>query len=377
MNLTINNSSTSTSSATACDTYSWNGTTYTSSGAYTYVTTNSNGCDSTATLNLTINPSTTPSTDVTECDTYTWNGTTYTTSGTYTYSTTNAAGCDSIATLDLTINYTSNSRLMLMFLMLQVLLVFMSTGKINKLSPEQIKEINSYFKKFPEIKEPKKEDICYATTNRQAAVKKIAKLCDMFFVIGSRNSSNSVRLVEVANNSGCKEAILIHSESNIPMEKITKCQTIGISSGASSVQRKIMTTVEEKNVFNIAVEGNFDDCQNIVKSMFSDLEFSRSINMSGVNSINWARIIAQTVYYFYTYFKLNKKSISFSVPTGNFGDVFAGYLAKKMGLPIDKLIVATNENDILHRAISNGDYEYCYWWSLRGLTSSNRMDYCY
>ena len=124
----------------------------------------------------------------------------------------------------------------------------------------------------------------------------------------------------------------------------------------SSVQRKIMTTVEEKNVFNIAIEGNFDDCQNIVKSMFSDLEFSRSINMSGVNSINWARIIAQTVYYFYTYFKLNKKSISFSVPTGNFGDVFAGYLAKKMGLPIDKLIVATNENDILHRAISNGDY---------------------
>ncbi len=124
----------------------------------------------------------------------------------------------------------------------------------------------------------------------------------------------------------------------------------------SSVQRKIMTTVEEKNVFNIAIEGNFDDCQNIVKGLFSDLNFSRSINMSGVNSINWARIIAQTVYYFYTFFKLNKKTISFSVPTGNFGDVFAGYLAKKMGLPIDKLIVATNENDILHRAISKGDY---------------------
>jgi len=90
--------------------------------------------------------------------------------------------------------------------------------------------------------------------------------------------------------------------------------------------------------------------------MFSDLEFSKSINMSGVNSINWARIIAQAVYYFYSYFKLGKETISFSVPTGNFGDVFAGYLAKKMGLPIDKLIVATNENDILHRAISKGDY---------------------
>ena len=124
----------------------------------------------------------------------------------------------------------------------------------------------------------------------------------------------------------------------------------------SSVQRKIMTTVKEKNVFNIAVDGNFDDCQNIVKQMFSDLEFSKSINMSGVNSINWARIIAQTVYYFYAYFKLGKDNISFSVPTGNFGDVFAGYIAKKMGLPIDKLIVATNENDILHRAITNGDY---------------------
>ena len=124
----------------------------------------------------------------------------------------------------------------------------------------------------------------------------------------------------------------------------------------SSVQRKIMTTVEENNVFNIAIDGNFDDCQNIVKSMFSDLEFSKSINMSGVNSINWVRIIAQAVYYFYSYFKLGKDTISFSVPTGNFGDVFAGYLAKKMGLPIDKLIVATNENDILHRAISKGDY---------------------
>ncbi len=124
----------------------------------------------------------------------------------------------------------------------------------------------------------------------------------------------------------------------------------------SSVQRKIMTTVEEKNVFNIAIDGNFDDCQNIVKQMFSDLEFSKSINMSGVNSINWARIIAQAVYYFYAHFKLGKNNISFSVPTGNFGDVFAGYLAKKMGLPINKLIVATNDNDILHRAITKGDY---------------------
>ena len=127
----------------------------------------------------------------------------------------------------------------------------------------------------------------------------------------------------------------------------------------SSVQRKLMTTVKEKNVFNLAIKGNFDDCQNLVKSMFADQDFSNSINMSGVNSINWARIIAQAVYYFYTYFLIDPKDqkINFSVPTGNFGDVYAGYLAKKMGLPINKFIVATNENDILHRAISKGSYE--------------------
>ena len=127
----------------------------------------------------------------------------------------------------------------------------------------------------------------------------------------------------------------------------------------SSVQRKLMTTVEDKNVFNIAIDGNFDDCQNLVKSMFADNKFSNSINMSGVNSINWARIVAQTVYYFFSYFQacqINEK-INFSVPTGNFGDVYAGYLSKKMGLPIDKLIVATNQNDILHRAISKGQYK--------------------
>ena len=126
----------------------------------------------------------------------------------------------------------------------------------------------------------------------------------------------------------------------------------------SLVQRKLMSTVKENNVFNIAIEGNFDDCQNLVKSMFADKEFSNSINMSGVNSINWARIIAQSVYYFYTYFQIrDDRPINFSVPTGNFGDVYAGYLSKKMGLPINKFIVATNKNDILHRAISNGNYE--------------------
>ena len=127
----------------------------------------------------------------------------------------------------------------------------------------------------------------------------------------------------------------------------------------SFVQRKLMTTVKEKNVFNIAIEGNFDDCQNLVKAMFADKTFSTEIKMSGVNSINWARIIAQSVYYFYSYFLVedNNQPVNFSVPTGNFGDVYAGYLAKKMGLPINKLVVATNQNDILHRAISKGTYD--------------------
>ena len=166
----------------------------------------------------------------------------------------------------------------------------------------------------------------------------------------SKNHKKINIVVATSGDTGAAAIDAIKGKSNLNIFVLHPNNRI------SSVQRKIMTTVDEKNVFNIAIEGNFDDCQNIVKSMFSDLEFSKSINMSGVNSINWARIIAQTVYYFYSYFKLDKESISFSVPTGNFGDVFAGYLAKKMGLPIDKLIVATNENDILHRAISKGDY---------------------
>ncbi len=166
----------------------------------------------------------------------------------------------------------------------------------------------------------------------------------------SKNEKKINIVVATSGDTGAAAIDAIKGKSNLNIFVLHPNNRI------SSVQRKIMTTVEEKNVFNIAIDGNFDDCQNIVKSMFADLEFSKSINMSGVNSINWVRIIAQTVYYFYCYFKLGKENISFSVPTGNFGDVFAGYLAKKMGLPIGKLIVATNENDILHRAISKGDY---------------------
>ena len=166
----------------------------------------------------------------------------------------------------------------------------------------------------------------------------------------SKNDKKINIVVATSGDTGAAAIDAIKGKSNLNIFVLHPNKRI------SSVQRKLMTTVEEKNVFNIAIDGNFDDCQNIVKQMFSDLKFSKSINMSGVNSINWARIIAQSVYYFYTYFKLNKESVSFSVPTGNFGDVFAGYISKKMGLPIDKFIVATNENDILYRAISKGDY---------------------
>ena len=125
----------------------------------------------------------------------------------------------------------------------------------------------------------------------------------------------------------------------------------------SNIQRKIMTTIGSNNIFNIAIEGSFDDCQKIVKDMFNENEVREKINMSGVNSINWARIMCQIVYYFYAVFKIGKQKISFSVPTGNFGDIYAGYMAKKMGLPIDKLIVATNKNDILQRVINTGEYK--------------------
>ena len=125
----------------------------------------------------------------------------------------------------------------------------------------------------------------------------------------------------------------------------------------SNIQRKIMTTIGSSNVYNIAVRGSFDDCQKIVKDMFNENEFREKINMSGVNSINWARIICQIVYYFYTVLKFNNKKMNFSVPTGNFGDIYAGYIAKKMGLNINKLIIATNENDILQRVINTGEYK--------------------
>ena len=158
-------------------------------------------------------------------------------------------------------------------------------------------------------------------------------------------------LVATSGDTGSAAIAAINDRENINLFVLHPHNKI------SNVQRKIMTTIGSNNIYNLAIKGSFDDCQKIVKELFNENEFREKINMSGVNSINWARIICQIVYYFYSYFKLKKKDISFSVPTGNFGDVFAGYVAKKMGLPIDKLIVATNENDILQRAINKGEYK--------------------
>ncbi|WBX85227.1 threonine synthase [Sphingosinicella microcystinivorans] len=126
----------------------------------------------------------------------------------------------------------------------------------------------------------------------------------------------------------------------------------------SDVQRRQMTTVMAPNIHNIAISGTFDDAQAMVKRMFGDTDVTSRFEVSAVNSINWARLMAQVVYYFYAAVRLGAphRAVAFSVPTGNFGDVFAGYVAARMGLPVARLIVATNINDILHRALSAGDY---------------------
>ncbi|MFU8865913.1 MAG: threonine synthase [Rhodobacterales bacterium] len=126
----------------------------------------------------------------------------------------------------------------------------------------------------------------------------------------------------------------------------------------SEVQRRQMTTPDEANVHALAIDGHFDDAQARVKDMFNDFAFRDGVRLAGVNSINWARVLAQVVYYFTSAVSLGApdRKVSFTVPTGNFGDIFAGYIAKRMGLPIDRLVVATNHNDILHRCLSAGEY---------------------
>ena len=160
-------------------------------------------------------------------------------------------------------------------------------------------------------------------------------------IIGATSGdTGSAAIDAVAGRSGI-DIFMLHPEGRV-----------------SEVQRRQMTTVGAPNVHNIAIRGDFDGAQALVKAMFNDPAFSRRFRLSAVNSINWARLMAQVVYYFYAAVRLGApgRSVAFSVPTGNFGDVFAGYVAAKMGLPVARLVVATNVNDILARALATGDY---------------------
>ena len=166
------------------------------------------------------------------------------------------------------------------------------------------------------------------------------------------------RLTIVGATSGDTGSAAIHAVAG---RKRTEIFMLHPKGRVSEVQRRQMTTVRAPNVHNLAIEGSFDDAQAHVKRMFTDPDVANVLNLGAVNSINWARLMAQVVYYFASALQLGApdRTVAYSVPTGNFGDVFAGYVAAKMGLPIERLIVATNINDILHRALSNGDYSAC------------------
>ncbi|MEQ5787053.1 threonine synthase [Erythrobacter sp. NFXS35] len=163
------------------------------------------------------------------------------------------------------------------------------------------------------------------------------------------------RLTIVGATSGDTGSAAIHAVAGGTRAEIFMLHPKG---RVSEVQRRQMTTVRAPNVHNLAIDGSFDDAQAHVKRMFNDADVTTTLNLGAVNSINWARLMAQVVYYFASALQLGApdRKVAYSVPTGNFGDVFAGYVAARMGLPIERLIVATNINDILHRALSAGDY---------------------
>ncbi len=162
-----------------------------------------------------------------------------------------------------------------------------------------------------------------------------------FVIVGATSGDTGGAAVEAFKNSTQTSLYILHPHGLV-----------------SDVQRKQMTTVNSPDIHNIAIEGNFDDCQAIVKTLFNDLKFRDEVGLAGVNSINWARIMAQIVYYFYAALQLGApdRAVSFTVPTGNFGNVFAGLAAKRMGLNIDRLVIATNSNDIMDRTLKTGSY---------------------
>jgi len=239
----------------------------------------------------------------------------------------------------------------------EIILKFCS-DEFSKLDVEEIIN-NSYtnfrVKNIVEIKNLNQLNLLELFHGPTLAFKDIAMqvIGNMYEKILKKNNLKINIIVATSGDTGAAAIDALRDRNNM------KIFVLHPENRISDVQRKFMTTVASKNVFNIALDSNFDDCQKFVKEMFADKVFSKSINMSGVNSINWVRIVVQIVYYFFAYLNLAKdgEKINFSVPTGNFGDIYAGYIAKKMGLPINKLIIATNNNDILKRTINSGLYK--------------------
>jgi len=179
-----------------------------------------------------------------------------------------------------------------------------------------------------------------------------------FFEYFLSTGSNGGRLAVLGATSGDTGSAAIYG---LRGKKGVDCIILYPTGRVSEIQERQMTTVPDDNIHCVSVDGTFDDCQDIVKASFADKEFRDHVQLGAVNSINWCRVLAQTTYYFWSYLRVTDlekdvKEVNFSVPTGNFGDVLAGYYSRRMGLPVGDLIVATNENDILHRFFSKGEY---------------------
>jgi len=179
-----------------------------------------------------------------------------------------------------------------------------------------------------------------------------------FFEYFLSTGSNNGRLAVLGATSGDTGSAAIYG---LRGKKGVDCVILYPRGRVSEIQERQMATVADSNIHCLAVDGTFDDCQDLVKASFADSKFRDRVKLGAVNSINWCRVLAQTTYYFWSYLRVtdqskDKSSVNFSVPTGNFGDILAGYYAKRMGLPVGKLIVATNENDILHRFFTKGEY---------------------
>lgn len=179
-----------------------------------------------------------------------------------------------------------------------------------------------------------------------------------FFEYFLETGSNGGRLAVLGATSGDTGSAAIYG---LRGKKGVDCVILFPHGRVSEIQERQMTTVPDSNIHCVAVEGTFDDCQDIVKASFANKDFRERVKLGAVNSINWCRVLAQTTYYYWSYLRVTDKNkdvetVNYSVPTGNFGDILAGYYSKRMGLPVGKLIVATNENDILHRFFSKGEY---------------------